>query len=353
MSTDISGQLAETVQTAAHGGSAVNIVGSGTKKFYGRLTDGQTLDVGAHQGIVSYEPTELVITARAGTRLSEVEAALAEKNQMLAFEPPYFGENATLGGSIACGFSGPRRPFVGAARDFVLGTKILNGKGEILSFGGQVMKNVAGYDVSRLVTGSLGTLAVLLEISLKVLPKPERETTVTFQMGAQEALKSMSDWAGQPIPLSGAAHDGNTLYIRLAGSASAVEAARKRLGGDIVDSGADFWRDLREHRLNFFAGNAPLWRLSVAPVTPIMSIPGDWLYDWGGAQRWLKSDAPPYTIFQAADEAGGHATLFRGGNRSGEVFQPLAPELTVLHRNLKQAFDPRGIFNIGRIYAEL
>lgn len=353
MSTDISSQLTTTVQSAADSGSAVNIVGGGTKQFYGRSTNGRTLNVGAHQGIVSYEPTELVITARAGTRLSEVEAVLAEKNQMLAFEPPYFGDDATLGGSIACGFSGPRRPYAGAARDFVLGTKILNGKGEILSFGGQVMKNVAGYDISRLMTGSLGTLAVLLEISLKVLPKPESEVTVTFNMGAEEALTSMNNWAGRPIPISGAAHDGDTLYIRFSGSAGAVDAARKELGGDGLACGSDFWHDLREHRLQFFAGDTPLWRLSVAPVTPILPIPGVWLYDWGGTQRWLRTDAPPDTIFQTVDETGGHATLFRGGDHSGEVFHPLAPELAEIHRNLKQAFDPCRVFNSARIYPDL
>ena len=383
---DISGQLVETVREAAARNTALAIIGGGTKAFYGRQSNGQRLEVGDHRGIVSYEPTELVITARAGTPLADIETALAEKNQMLGFEPPHFADRiddcmdaggratqgavaeargagqggpdgafgaATLGGTIACGFSGPRRPWAGSARDFVLGAKILNGKGETLRFGGQVMKNVAGFDVSRLMAGALGTLGVLLEISLKILPRPEQELTLAFELPADQAIVTMNQWSGQPLPLSAACHMGNTLYIRVSGARTALQAARARLGGKAIEKGETLWSDLREQRHPFFDGATPLWRLSVPPATPPMSLPGQWLVDWGGAQRWFKSDAPAGDIRRAAEAAGGHATLFRGGDRQGEVFHPLPPALHALHRRLKQAFDPQRILNPGRLYSDL
>ena len=294
---------------------------------------------------MSYEPTELVVTARAGTPLAEIEAALSEKGQMLGFEPPYFGEAATLGGTIACGFSGPRRPYAGSARDFVLGTKIINGKGEILKFGGEVMKNVAGYDVSRLMAGALGTLGVLLEISLKVLPKPAKELTLSFEMPADKAITTMNAWAGRPLPLSAACHLDNTLYIRLSGTEPGVRAASTKLGGAVVENGDGFWRELREHQRNFFQNDIPLWRLSVPPATPPINLPGKWLIDWGGAQRWLKSDAPANAIRQHAESVGGYVTLFRHDARNGATFHSLPAQLATLHQNLKRAFDPDGIIN--------
>ena len=384
---DISKTLAEAVQSAAAARTPLQITGGGTKAFYGLPSAGQQLGVGNHRGIVSYEPTELVITARAGTPLADIEAALAEKNQMLAFEPPHFadriddcmnaggratqgavaeargagqggpsgafGAGATLGGTIACGFSGPRRPWTGSARDFVLGTKILNGNGEILRFGGQVMKNVAGFDVSRLMTGALGTLGVLLEISLKVLPRPEQELTLAFELPADQAITTMNTWSGQPLPLSAACHLDNTLYIRVSGARTALQAARTRLGGEVIEKGEALWSDLREQRHPFFDGATPLWRLSVPPATPPMHLSGKWLVDWGGAQHWLKSDAPAGDIRCAAEVVGGHATLFRGGDRHGEVFHPLPPALHAMHRRLKQAFDPQRILNPGRLYSDL
>lgn len=350
---DISKTLAEAVQSAAEARVPLQITGGGTKTFYGRPSNGQQLDVGDHCGIVSYEPTELVITARAGTPLADIETALAEKNQMLAFEPPHYGASATLGGAIACGLSGPRRPWAGSARDFVLGAKILNGKGECLRFGGQVMKNVAGFDVSRLMTGALGTLGVLLEVSLKILPRPEAELTLSFELPANQAIAAMNRWSRQPLPLSAACHMDNTLYIRLSGASTALQAARARLDGEVIEPDEVPWRDLREQRHPFFDGATPLWRLSVPPATPPMSLPGQWLVDWGGAQRWLKSDAPAADIRRAAEAAGGHATLFRGGDRQGGIFHPLPPALHALHRRLKQAFDPRRILNPGRLYPDL
>ena len=342
---DISRQLAEAVKAAAQKHARLAIAGSGSKRFYTGKPEGEPLDVTGHRGIVSYEPTELVVTARAGTPLAEVGEALAEKGQMLGFEPPYFGEAATLGGAIACGFSGPRRPYAGSARDFVLGTKIINGKGEILKFGGEVMKNVAGYDVSRLMVGALGTLGVLLEISLKVLPKPAKEVTLSFETPADKAIATMNAWAGRPLPLSAACHIGDTLYVRLSGTELGVRAASTKLGGAIVENGDGFWRELREHQRNFFQNDIPLWRLSVPPATAPLNLPGKWLIDWGGTQRWLKSDATATDVRQHAEQAGGYATLFRHGARNGATFHPLPAQLVTLHQNLKRAFDPDGIIN--------
>ena len=347
---DLSADLAAAVRAATR---PLRIVGSGTKDFYGRRPDGDALGVAGHRGIVAYEPIELVITARAGTPLAEIEAALAAQQQMLGFEPPYFGDAATLGGTIACGLSGPRRPYSGSARDFVLGSRIINGSGEILSFGGQVMKNVAGYDVSRLMVGALGTLGVLLDVSLKVVPRPEQEITLTQTIDPERALIAVADMHARPLPLGGCCYWDGTLYIRLAGSRNAVAAARAAVGGDELAHGAEIWHELREHRLAFFRDPAPLWRLSLPPAAPEPELPGRWLLDWGGAQRWLKTDAPGQSIWQAAAALGGHATLFRGGDRNGDVFQPLATPLAKLHRQLKQAFDPRGILNRGRLLRDV
>src|ERR1051325_11153338 len=344
---DLSLQLADAVRAAAVR-APLRIVGGGTKNFYGRIARGEPLSVAAHRGIVTYEPTELVITARSGTPLSDVEAALASNGQMLAFEPPHFGSSATLGGTVACGFSGPRRPYAGAARDFVLGVKIINGKGEILSFGGQVMKNVAGYDVSRLMVGALGTLGVLLEVSLKVLPRPAVDTTLAFELPAQEALSRLAAWNAVALPPSAACHIDDTLYIRLSGTESTVRASRQKLGGEEHSSDDDLWRQLNEHELDFFKDDTPLWRIAVPPATALARLPGRSLIDWAGAQRWLKTPARAIDVWDWATHAGGHATLFRGGDRAGEGFHPLAPSLTQLHINLKQAFDPAGLLNIGR-----
>ena len=341
---DISQQLAETVRNAAAAHTALAIHGSGSKRFLTGDIEGTPLDVAGHRGIVSYEPTELVITARAGTPLREIEIVLSERNQMLAFEPPHFGPMATLGGTIACNLSGPRRPYTGSARDFVLGTRIINGKGEVLKFGGQVMKNVAGFDVSRLMAGSHGTLGVLLDVSLKVLPKPAQEITLTFQMGADEAIHRMNSWAGQPLPLSAACHLGDTLYIRLSGTDKGVRTAHIRLGGELDIKGTAFWQELREHQLLFFAGEAPLWRLSVPPATPLITLPGKWLLDWGGAQRWLRTTANAIDVQHAAEAAGGHATLFRNAAPPNTARQPTVVA-SLLVRELRRAFDPAAIFN--------
>ena len=342
--TDNSTSLAETVRAAAAARTPLAIHGSGSKHLLTGIIEGVPLDVTSHRGIVSYEPTELVITARAGTALAGIEATLAERNQMLGFEPPHFGANATLGGTIACNLSGPRRPYAGSARDFVLGTRIINGKGEVLKFGGQVMKNVAGFDVSRLMAGSHGTLGVLLEISLKVLPKPAHEITLAFQMGADQAIDRMNTWAGQPLPLSAACHFGDTLYIRLSGTDQGVRAAHSKLGGEHDARGAVFWQELRELQLPFFAGETPLWRLAVPAAAALPSLPGKWLLDWGGAQRWLQTATNEVDIRRAAEAAGGHAILFR--NAAHPDPRRLSDPLTLrLARDLRLAFDPSAIFN--------
>ncbi len=338
---DIAVQLADQVVSATRNRTPLSIRGGGSKRFLTGEAAGEPLDVTGHRGIVSYEPTELVITARAGTPLANIESALAERNQMLAFEPPHFGDAATLGGTIACNLSGPRRPWAGAARDHVLGATIINGRGEILKFGGEVMKNVAGYDVSRLMAGARGTLGVLLQISLKVLPRPPCEITLAFEISADEALNHMNHWAGRPLPLTGACHSGGTLYLRLSGSDTAVRTSRSRLGGEIHERGAAYWEDLREHRRAFFQGQAPLWRLSVPPATPMLHLPGHWKLDWGGAQRWLRSEAPADDIHRAAKTVGGHASPYR----AHMVEAPLPPALQSLHDSLRYAFDPAGILN--------
>jgi glycolate oxidase FAD binding subunit len=350
---DRTAELQDRLRQAIADRSPLQIAGGGTKGFLGREPAGQPLSLADHAGILSYEPSELVVTARSGTPLAELEAALASHDQMLAFEPPHFGPAATLGGCVAAGLSGPRRPYGGAVRDHVLGVRLLNGRGEVLRFGGEVMKNVAGYDLSRLMVGALGTLGVLLDVSLKVLPRPAVELTLRRPASAAEAIETMNRWAGRPLPLSAAAFDGEWLHVRLSGTDSGVRAARRVVGGDAVDVGGAFWERVREQRHAVFESGLPLWRLSVPPATAPLDLPGRQLIDWGGAQRWLVTDVPAEQVRGAAAAAGGHATVFRGGDRRGEIFHPLAPPVAALHRRLKAAFDPDALFNPGRLYADL
>lgn len=343
-------ELSERVIAAGSSGQPLILKGGSSKQFYGRNVAGEIIDLRPCSGIIAYEPTELVITAYAGTPLREIENLLSERGQMLPFEPPGFGDNATLGGTVACGLSGPRRPYAGAVRDYVLGIKCLTGKGEILTFGGQVMKNVAGYDVSRLMTGALGTLGIILEVSIKVLPLSEFDIALTRKTDFTAALSDMNAWAGKSLSLSAACYHDGQLDIRLSGKKAAVAAARKILAMEESEAGLDYWRQLREHQLSFFNNNKPLWRLSVPSTTGAMDLAGDWLVDWGGAQRWLRTDEPVDKIRRVTAQAGGHATLFRGGDHDGEVFQPLTPALMKLHLRLKQVFDPDRILNRGRMY---
>lgn len=347
---DIAQQLSEQVRAAADRRQPLHLKGLGSKDFYGRPVKGEPLELAGHRGIVRYEPTELVLTARGGTPVTEIEAALAENGQMLAFEPPGFGATASIGGAIASGLGGPRRPWGGAPRDLLLGVTLLDGRGRILHFGGEVMKNVAGYDLSRLMAGALGTLGVLLEVSLKVLPAPKVERNLVLTMPRDRALQLMRDLARQPAPLSGACHLEDRLYIRLSGNASSVTAWEKQIGGD-AGSGGDFWRDLRDHRLGFFKSDRPLWRLSLPPATPRLACEHEVLTDWAGAQRWIYSRCSAHEIRDQVAKVGGHAILFRHGDEKTPVFHPLDSVRERLHRGLKKSFDPHGILNPGRQYA--
>jgi glycolate oxidase FAD binding subunit len=348
-------RLQEQIREAAGRGSALRIRGGGTKDFYGNEPRGELLDTRVHAGIVDYEPTELVVTARCGTLLSDLERILFEQKQFLPFEPPHFGDGATLGGCVAAGLSGPRRASAGALRDFVLGSKILDGRGEPLAFGGQVMKNVAGYDVSRLLAGSLGTLGLILEVSLKVLPRPPAELTLRLEMPEGKALENMNRWGGQPLPISASAWQDGELCVRLSGAASGIRAAAEKIGGGKIapDQAGRFWTGIREQTDPFFAGEGPLWRLSLPSHAPRIDLPGAQLIEWGGSLRWLKTSADAQTVRTAALRAGGHAALFRSAQKAAEAFAPLPKVLARLHRELKSAFDPAGILNPGRLYAEL
>jgi glycolate oxidase FAD binding subunit len=282
---------------------------------------------------------------------------MRERGQQLAFEPPHYG-TATVGGAVAAGLSGPGRQSAGALRDFILGTRVMDGRGQVLSFGGQVMKNVAGYDVSRLMAGSLGTLGIIVEVSLKALPLPVAEATLRLELPEGRAIEQVNRWGGKPLPISASAWNDGTLGVRLSGASAAVKEACAKIGGSRVEDGQAraFWTGIREHTDRFFRGAvenaAPLWRISVPPTTPALKLQGEQLIEWGGGLRWLLSRADARTVRDAAKRAGGHATLFRGGDKSVGVFQPLAPALMKIHRALKGEFDPQHIFNRGRMYPD-
>ena len=343
---------------AAHAAQQPLVIrGGGTKDFYGERCEGERLDTTALAGIVAYAPGELVITANAGTPLDDVEQTMAEHGQMLAFEPPRFGPGGTLGGTIATGLSGPRRPYAGAVRDFVLGLKIVDGTGQALSFGGRVMKNVAGFDVSRLQTGALGTLGVITEVSLKCLPRPKAEATLVQECSADESIRRVNAWGGKPLPISATCHHDGRLSVRLSGAAPAITAAIQNIGGERVSPADEFWASVRDHAHPFFVAarseDRSLWRLSVKSNAPNAELPGAQLIEWGGALRWLATaaDADPAPIRAWAKAHGGHATLFRGVGRSG-VFAPLDAPAATLHRRLKATFDPHGVLNRGRMYSD-
>ena len=343
--------LAKSVRQAADQNRPLKICGGGTKEFLGRTPQGDPIDVRAHAGVVSYEPTELVITVKAGTRLRDLEQTLADSNQMLPFEPPAFGEDATVGGTVACGLSGPARPYRGSVRDYVLGLSCINGKGEALRFGGQVMKNVAGYDVSRLMVGAMGTLGIITEVSFKVLPVPRESQTLVFECSAHEAQKKMAALATQPLPVSASAWSDGQLRIRLSGVAASVKTAARQLGGE-RDANADgFWHDLKEQRLSFFSSDEPLWRVSLKPRGEFPALPGEVLMDWGGALYWLKTKATVDELVRITKGLDVHLMRFRGGDRTGDLLG-LSSKVAMLNQRMKHAFDPAGVLNRGRLMRE-
>lgn len=363
-------QIVERIRAAASDVTPLCIRGGGTKDFHGEALQGEVLSTTALTGITSYEPSELVVTVRAGTPLAELEAVLAEKGQCLPFEPPHFGTSngaTTVGGMVAAGLSGPARASVGAVRDYVLGATLVNGRGELLSFGGQVMKNVAGYDVSRVLAGSLGTLGVIAEVSLKVLPVAPAEATLEFACGQADALRLLNEWGGRPLPLNASCWfeyaGAGALYLRLRGAVAAVEAACTHLGGERKDNAraAADWQSLRDQQLPWFAtteGPDALWRLSVPQTAPVLAMDGAVpLIEWHGGQRWYKAplgQAP--RIREIARAAGGHATLFRlpaGADVHPGVprFDALSAPVARIHRALMHEFDPHRLFNRGRLFA--
>lgn len=377
--------ITERIRAAAATRTPLRLRAGGSKDFYGQALNGDLLDLSGLTGILSYEPSELVVTVRAGTPLIELEAALAERGQCLAFEPPHFSgsgtgkEGGTVGGMVAAGLSGPARASAGAVRDYVLGVKLLNGRAELLTFGGQVIKNVAGYDVSRLMVGALGTLGMLTEISLKVLPVAPAEATLMASGIAQpEALALLQRWGGQPLPLNASCwvHDASaspaqdTLFVRLRGAVAAVAAACPRLLGELqaggfeatrldnAQAGAD-WDACRDQRLPFFQSPSPelgLWRLSVPPAAPALDLPWAQFIEWHGGLRWLWAPLSSQAqLRQAATDVGGSALLLRapiaGDTGATARFHPLNPVLAQIHQRLQAEFDPVGIFNPGRMYA--
>ncbi len=353
------GALREQVRAAAADRKPLVIEAGGSKAFHGHRCGGARLDPRGYCGIVDYEPTELVVTVRCGTPLAELESALAVEQQMLPFEPPHYaggGARATVGGMVAAGLAGPRRAAAGSIRDFVLGATLLDGRGGVLSFGGRVMKNVAGYDMARTLAGSMGTLGVLLDVSLKVLPRPAAERTLRFEMDEATAIRRVNEWGGQPLPVSASAWCDGVLFVRLSGAVAGLDAAQARLGGDVIeDAKADVWTGLREQQHPFFTTSEglALWRIAVPPTTPPLAL-GRTLLEWNGGQRWIVAGCDTATVTRirdAAVAAGGHATRFRGGDASIAAFQPLPPALATLNARLKQAFDPAGIFNVGRLHA--
>lgn len=357
----ISEQLCEQVKLAYKNQTPLCITSGNSKLFYGRAVQGNELSVGNHTGIIDYRPSELVLTARSGTMLSDIENELSKHNQMLAFEPPSHTQSSTLGGSIASGLSGPRRPFTGAVRDFVLGTTIINGKGELLKFGGQVMKNVAGYDASRLMVGAQGTLGVLLDISVKVLPKPESEMTLSFDKPFDQAHKVLRSWIVQGHPISASCYYNKRLFIRLSSTANSIKHSHQAMGGDSLtnEKNTELWKQLRHQTYKFFMHNRDasqnLWRISVPPSTPAIATEHPQLTEWNGALRWVLSNE---NMFKLATDCKGHATRYML-NRAAEthtdkdIFQPLSRALFALHQRIKKSFDPENILNPGRIYIDL
>jgi len=357
---DISKALQKHVQEALTSGQALDIHGGNSKRFYGNISDqlelASKLDCSPHTGIIHYEPSELAITVRSGTRLFELETLLAENQQILPFEAPHYSETATIGGTVAAGISGPRRAYAGSIRDSILGVTIINGEGEIAHFGGEVMKNVAGYDLSRLITRSMGTLGVILDVSLRLLPKPEHELTLQFASSQEDALAYFQILRKKQQIISATAWFDQHAYLRLSGSEKSVTHHARKFSGSEYTDGNPFWASIRDHQHHFFQQDyaKPLWRLSLPQATPaIQRVDDNLLLEWGGAQRWIQSNIPANIIHSIASKHGGYATLIRGDLPEVSCFPALDPALFNLHKQLKNKMDPKGIFNPGRLYNEL
>jgi glycolate oxidase FAD binding subunit len=349
---DLSLELSARLRDASARRQPLCVVGGGSKGFYGNPVDAEPLPVAAHRGILDYDPAELVVTVRAGTPLGELEAALAERGQCLAFEPPRLSAESTIGGAIAAGLAGPARPWSGPVRDHVLGVRLATGDGRILSFGGRVMKNVAGYDVSRALAGSLGCLAVLLEVSLRTMPLPERRLALVREASLPESLALWTSLRRRAWPLSGACHHDGRLRLRLAGMARFVERAAAEIGGERGEDDA-FWTALRDQQLPFFGTRLPLWRVSVPAAAAPLPLAGESLVDWAGAQRWLATEVAAADVRRAAGDAHGHATLYRSPDPAMPRFAPVSAPVMTICRRLKGAFDPARILSPGRLYPEL
>ncbi len=354
MNSPLISAWSDRIKHAAAEKRPLQLQGSGSKAFYGHPTAGEVFHLHENTGILSYEPSELVITVNGGTRLHDIEQALAEHHQYLPFEPPYFADTATIAGCVAAGLAGPRRAYAGAVQDFVLGAHLIDGRGDYLRFGGQVMKNVAGYDVSRLLCGSLGTLGVITQLSIKVLPIPAKQVTLRLDLAQDQALTLINQLSAQPLPISASAWHDHQLYIRLAGANNAITEGIKTIGGERLapELADDFWKQLREQQHAFFQ-NAPsthtLWRLSVPSTSPAFLQDLPQLIEWGGALRWLWSDLPASQLREETAKQGGTATAFRHPHDQ-QIFHPLPAPVLRLQKNLKQKFDPAGIFNPGRLY---
>jgi glycolate oxidase FAD binding subunit len=340
----------------------LRFIGHGSKDFYGGPLAGEPLSTLALNGVTAYEPSELFISVLAGTPVFDVEALLAQHRQRFAFEPPRFGARGTMGGMVAAGLSGPARAALGSVRDHLLGAVMINGRGELLSFGGTVMKNVAGFDVSRVLAGSLGQLGLITEVTVKVVPLPAAVATLRFEFDQSAALMAMNRWGGEPLPIEASAWWDGALLLRLAGAQAAVEAATRKLGGDVIppELAGAFWLGLRDHSDEFFigaeravAGGARMWRLSLPSTAPALKLHGEQLIDWGGAQRWVVTPMEPAAVREAAAGVGGHATLFRALDKQPGAFAPLSAPLAAIHGRLKASFDPHGVFNPGRLYPDL
>lgn len=349
---DVSAELVEQVSLAHAAGTPLRISGGNSKEFLGCGFDGELLNIGRHCGIVDYEPSELVMTVRAGTPLNEIDAVLAEHNQIPGFEPPRYSPASTVGGTLACNLSGPARPWLGSIRDAVLGICLINGRGEQLRFGGRVIKNVAGFDVSRLQAGAFGALGVITELSIKVLPKPEASTTLVQELDSKSSVIQMNELAGTAAPISGLAWAGGRQFIRLTGNASAVEASARRIGGDICDD--TIWQQLRDQDPRVFGApdDRPLWRFSVKSTTEAL-VNDDVIIDWAGALRFVRANASLDDMSSAASEAGGHVMRLSHNSNGSEFLQQPSAAVRVLHERLKQAFDPARIFNPHRLYGWL